>query len=122
MKAVYYPSLANHKGKDVHFSQASSGGAVLTFDLGSYENVKAFFENVTFPIVAVSLGGVESILSYPFTMSHAVIPEKERLDLGVTEGLIRLSCGIEDKHDLLNDLIMTLDHVKSENSTQKKII
>jgi len=122
VKAVYYPSLANHKGKDVHFSQASSGGAVLTFDLGSYENVKAFFENVTFPIVAVSLGGVESILSYPFTMSHAVIPEKERLDLGVTEGLIRLSCGIEDKHDLLNDLIMTLDHVKSENSTQKKII
>ncbi|MFJ7725343.1 trans-sulfuration enzyme family protein [Neobacillus sp. NPDC097160] len=122
VKAVYYPSLVNHKGKDVHFAQASSGGAVLTFDLGSYENVKTFFENVTFPIVAVSLGGVESILSYPFTMSHAVIPEKERLDLGVTEGLIRLSCGIEDKHDLLNDLIKALDHVKLESCQKKRVI
>lgn len=122
VKAVYYPSLASHKGKEVHFSQASSGGAVLTFDLGNYENVKDFFANVTIPIVALSLGGVESILSYPFTMSHAVIPEKERLDLGVTDGLIRLSCGIEDKYDLLNDLFKALDHVKSEASLRGKIL
>lgn len=122
VRAVYYPTLSNHEGKEVHFSQASSGGAILTFDLGSYENVKTFFANVTLPIVAVSLGGVESILSYPFTMSHAVVPEKERLDLGVTEGLIRLSCGIEDKHDLLNDLIKALDHIKSESCQKKKVI
>ncbi|GIN88230.1 cystathionine beta-lyase MetC [Heyndrickxia sporothermodurans] len=122
VKAVYYPSLANHIGKEVHFSQASSGGAVLTFDLGNYENVKDFFANVKIPIVAVSLGGVESILSYPFTMSHAVIPEKERLDLGVTDGLIRLSCGIEDKYDLLNDLVNALDHVKAEPHYGERIL
>ncbi|MDR7001779.1 aminotransferase class I/II-fold pyridoxal phosphate-dependent enzyme [Neobacillus niacini] len=122
VKAVYYPGLEYHNGREIHFSQASSGGAVLTFDLGSYENVKDFFAHVSIPIVAVSLGGVESILSYPYTMSHAVIPEKERLELGVTVGLVRLSCGIEDKNDLLNDLFKALDHVKTDNVLQKKIL
>ncbi|WP_053368040.1 trans-sulfuration enzyme family protein [Bacillus sp. FJAT-27245] len=122
VKAVYYPTLANHEGKEIHFSQAGSGGAILTFDLGSYENVKTFFANVSLPIVAVSLGGVESILSYPFTMSHAVVPEEERIAMGVTEGLIRLSCGIEDKHDLLNDIYKALEPIKKGQSLQKKIM
>jgi len=122
VNAVYYPGLEHHKGRKIHYSQASSGGAVLTFDLGNYENVKDFFAHVTLPIVAVSLGGVESILSYPFTMSHAVIPEKGRIELGVTDGLVRLSCGIEDKDDLLNDLHKALDHVKAASALRKKVL
>jgi cystathionine beta-lyase len=121
VKAVYYPGLEHHNGRIIHYSQASSGGAVLTFDLGNYENVKDFFSHVTIPIVAVSLGGVESILSYPFTMSHAVIPEKERIELGVTDGLVRLSCGIEDKDDLLNDIYKALDHVKAAPALRKNV-
>ncbi|MUV37855.1 Cystathionine beta-lyase [Lentibacillus sp. JNUCC-1] len=111
VRAVYYPTLANHAGADIHAKQATSGGAVLTIDLGTYENAAVFFENITVPIVAVSLGGVESILSYPYTMSHACVPEKERIELGVTEGLIRLSCGIEDKQDLLDDIVKALEYV-----------
>lgn len=83
--------------------QAKNGGAVLSFELASEEHVHQLFENCQLPIVAVSLGGVESILSLPWCMSHASMPEEERLKMGITPTLVRLSCGIEDIEDLIAD-------------------
>lgn len=108
---VYYPGLKSHFGYEINKKQASSAGAVLSFDLGSYENVKTFFSKIQIPIVAVSLGGVESILSYPTKMSHACISEKDRLKQGITDGLVRLSVGIENVDDLINDIENTLNFI-----------
>lgn len=104
IKSVYYPGLASHPQADIHQAQTQSGGAVLSFELSCEDKVADFFNKCQIPIVAVSLGGVESILSYPWTMSHACMPEEERIKMGVTSTLIRLSCGIEDCDDLINDL------------------
>ncbi len=111
VKKVYYPGLESHEGYEIHKKQASSGGAVLSFDLGSGENVKKFTSVLEYPIVAVSLGGVESILSYPAKMSHASVPEEERLKQNITDGLVRLSVGIEDADDLISDIQKALDNI-----------
>lgn len=101
VEKVYYPGLENHGGREIHFEQASGGGAVLSFTLNSLEKTKAFLNNIKYVAVAVSLGGVETIVSYPAKMSHAAIPKKEREALGVTDTLIRVSVGLEDKEDLI---------------------
>lgn len=111
VKKVHYPGLPSHPGYEVHRKQASSGGAVLSFELENQAAVFVFAEALTIPIAAVSLGGVESILSYPVTMSHACVPQEEREKQGVTEGLLRLSVGIEDTEDLLEDLKQALETV-----------
>ena len=108
IKQVYYPGLATHRGYETHQKQAKNGGAVLSFELVSEEHVHQLFENCQLPIVAVSLGGVESILSLPWCMSHASMPEEERLKMGVTPTLVRLSCGIEDIEDLIADFEQAL--------------
>ena len=108
IKQVYYPGLATHRGYETHQKQAKNGGAVLSFELASEEHVHQLFENCQLPIVAVSLGGVESILSQPWCMSHASMPEEERLKMGVTPTLVRLSCGIEDIEDLIADFEQAL--------------
>ncbi|MBU5585360.1 PLP-dependent transferase, partial [Enterococcus sp. S181_ASV_20] len=74
--------------------------------------VYTFAEALQIPIAAVSLGGVESILSYPVTMSHACVPREEREKQGITDGLLRLSVGIEDTEDLLADLEQALAKVR----------
>lgn len=112
VKKVYYPGLNSHPGHNTHMQQCSSGGAVLSFELENCEAVKEFFCKVKIPIIAVSLGGVESILSYPWKMSHACMPEEERVKQGVTSGLVRFSVGIEDTEDLLNDLKQAMDGLK----------
>jgi cystathionine beta-lyase len=101
---VYYPGLEKHPGHDVHISQASGSGAVLSFELADGPTAVAFMKRTKLPLVAVSLGGVESILSYPATMSHAAMPEAERQARGITNGLVRLSVGLEDADDLIADL------------------
>ena len=111
VKKVYYPGLKSHEGYKINKKQCSSGGAVLSFELENCEAVKKFFKNVKYPIVAVSLGGVESILSYPVKMSHACVPEEERLKCGITSGLVRLSVGIEDTEDLLEDIEQALSKI-----------
>lgn len=108
---VYYPGLSSHLNHDCHMRQAKNGGAVLSVDLGSEHAVEQFANHVTLPIIAVSIGGVESILSYPRTMSHACLSEEERQEQGVTEGLVRLSCGIEDIEDILTDLEIGLSYI-----------
>ncbi|MCX7568969.1 aminotransferase class I/II-fold pyridoxal phosphate-dependent enzyme [Tumebacillus sp. DT12] len=101
---VYYPGLTDHPGHAVHKAQADGYGAVLSFDVGSGERAKRLASRVTLPIYAVSLGAVETILSYPRTMSHAAMPEPERHRRGITDGLLRLSVGLEDPDDLIADL------------------
>ena len=108
VKNVYYPGLPTHKHYDIQMKQAKDGGAVLSFELNNLEQVQNLFDKCSIPIVAVSLGGVESILSYPCLMSHACMSEEERLSMGVTPTLVRFSCGIEDVEDLIEDLDQAL--------------
>ena len=105
IKAVHYPGLPGHPGHQLLKSQASGFGAVLSFETVSTEITHNMMANVKLPAVAVSLGGVESILSYPATMSHASMPLNVRQELGITDALLRLSVGLEDPRDLLQDLL-----------------
>lgn len=109
IKAVYYPGLETHTSQSVHMNQAVNGGAVLSFELLDETRLKEFVQYLKLPIYAVSLGGVETILSHPATMSHACLSKEDRENQGVTEGLLRLSCGIEDTTDLLADLSQALE-------------
>jgi len=109
IRRVYYPGLDQHPGRDVHARQASGAGAVLSFELADGPAAVAFLKRAKLPLVAVSLGGVESILSYPAAMSHAAMPESERLARGITDGLVRLSVGLEDAEDLIIDLRSALE-------------
>lgn len=106
--AVYYPGLMNHPGREIHESQSTGYGAVVSFDVGSGERAKQVLNAVKIPLVAVSLGAVESILSYPAMMSHAAMPQDFRLDRGITDGLLRFSVGLEDIDDLIADLDQAL--------------
>ena len=101
---VYYPGLASHPGHAIHKAQASGPGAALSFELESYEITKRLLEGIKLAAFAVSLGGVESILSYPAKMSHAAMPPAERATRGISDTLVRLSVGLEDADDLITDL------------------
>jgi cystathionine beta-lyase len=101
---VYYPGLSDHPGHEIIKSQATGFGAVLSFKTLTVERARQIMKEVKVWSVAVSLGGVESILSYPVKMSHAAIPPLDRERLGITDNLIRLSVGLEDASDLIEDL------------------
>ncbi|RFU64332.1 cystathionine beta-lyase [Bacillus sp. V59.32b] len=109
VKAVHYPGLENHPGYSLQESQASGAGAVLSFELENEEVLNAFVSNVELPVFAVSLGAVESILSYPAKMSHAAMPEAERQKRGISSGLLRLSAGLENPDDLIKDFAAALE-------------
>jgi cystathionine beta-lyase/cystathionine gamma-synthase len=101
--AVYYPGLAGHPGKDTHDKQAQGDGAVLSFKTKTAEQAVRFLGAARLAAAAVSLGGVETIASYPVRMSHAAMPSAERERLGITDTLIRISVGLEDAGDLIAD-------------------
>jgi cystathionine beta-lyase len=105
---VCWPGLESHPGAEIHRRQASGGGAVISFELASREAAVAFMKAVRIPLVAVSLGGIESILSYPATMSHAAMPAAERQVRGISDGLVRFSVGLESADDLIRDLDQAL--------------
>ncbi|ERK28616.1 trans-sulfuration enzyme family protein [Clostridium intestinale] len=109
VEAVYYPSLEGHPGREIHLAQASGGGAVLSFRLKSLDLTKYFLNNIENAAFAVSLGGVETIVSYPAKMSHAAIPREEREKLGVTDTLIRVSVGLEEFEDLIESFDKALN-------------
>ena len=109
VKRVLYPGLKSHAGYAIHAQQARGGGAVISFELANGPTAVAFLKRVKLPLVAVSLGGVESILSYPKTMSHAAMPAEERYARGITDGLVRLSVGLESTADLIADLDQALN-------------
>jgi len=102
--AVHYPGLPEHPGFAIHAAQADGPGAVFSFEMDSFETTKRLLEGSHLAAFAVSLGGVESIISYPARMSHASVPLEERLRKGISDTLVRLSVGLEDADDLIADL------------------
>ena len=109
--AVYYPGLEDHPSYAIAKKQMKDFGGMVSFSLKdeSKEATFKFLKNTHVFTLAESLGGVESLVNHPVTMSHASIPEKERLKIGITEAIIRLSVGIEDEEDLLADLDFALN-------------
>jgi cysteine-S-conjugate beta-lyase len=103
VEEVYYPGFSFHQGHSTHLYQAAGPGAVLSFRLPDENAVRLFTKHVQIPVYAVSLGAVESILSYPARMSHASMSATERNKRGITDGLLRLSVGLENADDLLQD-------------------
>jgi cystathionine beta-lyase len=101
---VNYPGLADFPGRDLHLRQAAGAGAVLSFELHSAAQVAPLLQRVRLPIIAPSLGGVETILTHCWSMSHAAIPAATKQALGVRQTLVRLAVGIEDVEDLWSDL------------------
>jgi len=101
---VYYPGLPEARGRKVHFAQATGSGAVLSFTLKEKEGVAPLLQRVRLPIIAPSLGGVETILTHCWSMSHAAIPAETKQQMGIGENLLRISAGIEDVEDLWEDL------------------
>jgi cysteine-S-conjugate beta-lyase len=104
VRDVYYPGLPEHPGFEVHRRQADGPGAVLSFRLASEEVAHRLYRERKLPALAVSLGGVESILSVPARMSHASLPADRKRELGIDDTLARLSVGLEDFEDLTADL------------------
>ena len=111
VKEVYYPGLENHPNHEVAKKQMKDFGGMVSFKLKdeSQQAAFTFLENTHVFTLAESLGGVESLVNHPATMTHASIPEPERLKIGITDSLIRLSVGIEDIEDLLKDLKQALN-------------
>lgn len=101
---VYYPGLPNHPQHKLASTQARGYGGMVSFDVGSAEKVDEVLSKVRYFTLAESLGAVESLISVPARMTHASIPYERRQELGITDGLIRISVGIEDVEDLLEDL------------------
>tara|TARA_R110001592_G_scaffold1504_3_gene9046 strand:- start:6785 stop:7960 length:1176 start_codon:yes stop_codon:yes gene_type:complete len=103
--AVYYPGFEDHPGHAIAKKQQAGFGAMLSFDVkGGVEAVKKLFDNIALFTLAQSLGGVESLICHPSTMTHAGMEETARLEAGITDSLVRISVGIEDITDILADL------------------
>ncbi|MDV7766906.1 cystathionine beta-lyase [Peribacillus sp. CSMR9] len=111
VKKVYYPGLADHPQHEIQQGQSLGAGAVLSFELESEEVFRSFVNTVELPVFAVSLGAVESILSYPAKMSHAAMPADEREKRGITNSLLRLSVGLENPDDLIKDFDVALVNI-----------
>ena len=101
---VWFPGLTDFPGRELHYSQATGAGAVLSFELEDETQVKKLLESVKLPIIAPSLGGVETILTHCWSMSHAAIPVQDKLQQGISKSLLRISVGLEDAEDLWEDL------------------
>ena len=111
IQKVNYPGLKTHPQHQLAAQQMRGFGGMISFDLGSLKNAKKFLKNVKLCALAESLGGVETLISHPATMTHASIPKEERIKNGVTDGLVRISVGIEDVEDIIADLQQALKKV-----------
>jgi cystathionine gamma-lyase/cystathionine beta-lyase/cystathionine gamma-lyase/homocysteine desulfhydrase len=108
---VFYPGLPSHPQHDLAARQMRGFGGMLAFDLGSLDAAKRLLGSVKLMALAESLGGVETLISHPATMTHASVPAEKRQALGITDGLVRISAGLEDIDDLKEDLTQALDQV-----------
>lgn len=108
VKRVLYPGLASHPQHELARRQQRGFGAMITFDLGSLAAARTLLNNVHLSALAESLGGVESLISHPATMTHSAMPPEVRTANGITDGMVRLSAGIEDLEDLVADLDQAL--------------
>ncbi len=111
VQKVYYPGLPEHPQHELAKRQMNGFGSMISFELGSYDNAKKFLDRVRLCALAESLGGVETLISHPETMTHASVPVETRKRLGITPGLVRISAGIEDVEDLIADLENAFDGV-----------
>lgn len=106
-----YPGLASHQNHEIAKKQMRGFGGMISFDVGSVETGKQLLNNVKLCTLATSLGGVETIIQHSASMTHAGVPREERLKAGISDGLIRLSVGIENADDLIQDLDQALKHI-----------
>jgi cystathionine beta-lyase/cystathionine gamma-synthase len=111
VKQVYYPGLPTHPQHDLAKRQMNGFGGMLAFETGSLEAARRVLNGVRLMALAESLGGVETLISHPATMTHASVPADRRAALGITDGLVRISAGIEDLDDLKEDLAQALDAI-----------
>ena len=109
VEKVYYPTLPSNKGKAIQESQASGAGAVFSFVMKDEKKVKTFFEALRVALFAVSLGGVETLVTHPSTHTHTEFPEEEKVARGVTQTLVRVAVGIEHIDDLIADFKQALE-------------
>lgn len=108
VEKVFYPGLTSHPQHELASRQQRGFGGMVAFETGSFENAKKVLESVKLCTLGESLGGVESLISHPATMTHASVPEDTRSRLGITDGLVRVSVGIEDVEDIIQDLDQAL--------------
>jgi cystathionine beta-lyase/cystathionine gamma-synthase len=111
VKRVYYPGLTSHKEHELAKQQQDGFGGMIAFELGSLENARNFLESVKLCTLAESLGGVETLISHPATMTHASVLPEDRARLGISDGLVRISVGLEDTEDLISDLEQALNRI-----------
>lgn len=113
IKQVFYPGFQDHPGHDIAASQMRHFGGMVSFNLftDTLDYAEKLLANTKLFTLAESLGGVESLIGHPATMTHASIPKEDRLKVGLTDSLIRLSVGIEDVSDLIDDLNVAIDHL-----------
>ena len=105
---VYYPGLPSHPQHELAKRQQKGFGGIVSFDVGTLEKARAMLKGLKVCTLAESLGGVETLISHPETMTHASVPPEMRARLGITEGLIRISVGVEDTEDIIADLDQAL--------------
>lgn len=111
VQKVNFPGLKTHSQHELARKQMRGFGGMISFDLGSLNNAKKFLKNVKICSLAESLGGVETLISHPATMTHASVPKTDRIKNGVTDGLVRISVGIEDVEDIIDDLKHALSRI-----------
>jgi cystathionine beta-lyase/cystathionine gamma-synthase len=111
VRHVYYPGLSSHPQHELAKLQMRGFGGMVSFELGSLEAARRVLNSVRLLSLAESLGGVETLISHPATMTHASVPAERRAALGITDGLVRVSVGLEDIEDLKEDLSQALDRI-----------
>jgi len=111
IKKVYYPGLPSHPQHELAKRQMAGFGGMISFDTGSLENARKVLKSVRLCSLAESLGGVETLISHPASMTHASVPSEERNRRGITDGLLRISVGIEEVEDIIADLDQALSTV-----------
>jgi cystathionine beta-lyase len=109
VEKVYYPGLKDFDGYEVNKKQASGAGAIISFVLSEKYDIRKFYKSLSLITLGESLGGVESLACHPASMTHASIPYEVRQKVGIVNNLVRLSVGIEDKSDLVDDLSVAFD-------------
>jgi cystathionine beta-lyase/cystathionine gamma-synthase len=108
---VHYPGLPTHPQHALASRQMRGFGGLISFALGSLENARTLLNSVRLMALAESLGGVETLISHPATMTHASVPPERRQQIGITDDLVRVSVGIEDVDDLEEDLEQALARI-----------
>jgi cystathionine beta-lyase/cystathionine gamma-synthase len=108
---VIYPGLVHHPHHELAKRQMSGFGGMMTLDLKTIDNARKFLERVRVFSLAESLGGVESLTNHPYTMTHGSVPADIKNAMGLNDGMVRLSCGIEDAEDLIADLDGALEGI-----------